>query len=264
MKITADNIKPLLKLLTSSRCTIANAVRVLDMELYFDVWDRRSDNTVSTICTHLKHVEKLSVLCCMWHHDSRGAQAFVDGFKKVKKLRIRDSFFWNFEHLAYVLSSFPLLESLSLWSCKPRALWCGPRTRPHAKDPPPLPQEYGIPSSIIDIEVWSCDILYWELLSSSLHLSHIRRLDLACHQKHGDLGHAKALIRTAGSVLEDLRTSIVFSSERSEYLTTKLCVRGMLICAMSEYHNTLTLENNTRLQSLRVVFPSGLADQDEM
>lgn len=217
MKITADNVKSLMKLLTSPRCTIADAVRILEMELYFDVWDRRTDNTMTTICAHLKNVETLFILRCMWHHDSRAGKAFVDGFKRVKKLRIRDSFFWNSEHLSYVLASFPMLENLSLWSCKPMNLWGGPRTRPHAKDPPPLSQEYLIPKNVADMEVVSCGILYWELISSSQHLSHIRRLDLACHQKYGDLGHAKTLIRTAGAALEDLRVSIVFSPLRSEF-----------------------------------------------
>jgi hypothetical protein len=95
-------------------------------------------------------------------------------------------------------------------------LWGGPRTKPHAKGPLALSQEYLIPKGICDMEVISCGRLYWELLSSSTHLTYIRRLDLACHQKYGDLGHAKTLIATAGPALEDLRISIVFSSERSK------------------------------------------------
>ncbi len=174
-----------------------------------------------TICAHFKNVEKLFILRVMWHHDSRAGPAFVNGFKRVKNLRIRDSFFWNSEYLAYVLSSFPLLENLGLWSCKPMTLWGGLRTRPHAGDPPPLPREYTIPRSIVDIELVSVGNLYWELLSSSHHLSNIRRLDLACQQKYGDLGHAKTLIRTAGASLEDLRVSIVFSPLRSESVKFK-------------------------------------------
>ncbi len=105
-------------------------------------------------------------------------------------------------------------------------LWGGLRTRPHAGDPPPLPQEYTIPRSVVDIELVSVGNLYWpnlywELLSSSHHLHNIRRLDLACQQKYDDLGHAKTLVRTAGASLEDLRVSIVFSPLRSESVNIK-------------------------------------------
>lgn len=191
---------------------MAKAVRKLNMQLFFDVWDNPNNTTIETICGKLTEVEDLSIVRFMWHHDTKAGKAFVEGFRGVKRFHLQDSFFWNADHFAYVLSSFPLIESFHSRTNKPMKAWEGHRTRPEIKDPgPAIQKSFTLPSTINDLEIVNSGQMFWNVLALDATFSHLRRLDLACHQKYEDFDKAKILIKKAGGMLEDLRIYIVFN-----------------------------------------------------